>query len=246
MLRTTEDVGVGDWIAPRLGALGSVGGLMPSGFDAYCRLLFPIDGPTSDPDPHTWAEVFDAPVPPGAQAQEVLATLPDDDPRHTWSVDASAFAAVLPALRDAVAAFTAPEARVLVAVWEGWGDLPDRTRAASRLHLPARAYYLFEGGIDDVDGHPWNAIADERPGSAVTLTARWLGDGTPPASRPRWNDSVGWHDPPGLIWPADQSWFVAADTDLDSAYVGGSEALIAALLGAPGLEVVTSAWDDPA
>ena len=42
--------------------------------------------------------------------------------------------------------------------------------------------------------------------------------------------------PPALIWPADRAWFVAGDVDLDSTYVGGTAALITALLGHPGLE----------
>jgi hypothetical protein len=52
-------------------------------------------------------------------------------------------------------------------------------------------------------------------------------------------------EPPTLMWPADRAWFVASDTDLDSTYVGGSGALIAALLARPDLEVwpVTAADD---
>jgi hypothetical protein len=39
-----------------------------------------------------------------------------------------------------------------------------------------------------------------------------------------------------LWWPADRSWFVATDADLVSTYVGGSEACVAAVLAAGGLE----------
>jgi hypothetical protein len=39
------------------------------------------------------------------------------------------------------------------------------------------------------------------------------------------------------VWPADRSWFVASDTDLDSTYLGGSVGLVGALVEHPGLEV---------
>lgn len=56
--------------------------------------------------------------------------------------------------------------------------------------------------------------------------------------------SVGWRhpdgpfqpEPPTLLWPADRTWFVASDPDLDSTYVGGSTSMIEALPATPGLE----------
>ena len=55
---------------------------------------------------------------------------------------------------------------------------------------------------------------------------------------------VGWQlapgplrvEPPTLIWPADRAWFVAADPDLDSTYLGGSAALVKAVITHPDLE----------
>jgi hypothetical protein len=42
---------------------------------------------------------------------------------------------------------------------------------------------------------------------------------------------------PNLIWPEDRAWFVATEYDFDSTLIGGSRALIDALLAAPDLEV---------
>src|ERR1700712_2431629 len=43
-LRWSADVGPAAWIAPRLGPFGgSVGATVPGGFEAYARLLHPID-----------------------------------------------------------------------------------------------------------------------------------------------------------------------------------------------------------
>jgi hypothetical protein len=42
---------------------------------------------------------------------------------------------------------------------------------------------------------------------------------------------------PNLIWPADRSWYVASEYDLDSTLVGCSRHLADAILAAPELEV---------
>ena len=63
---------------------------------------------------------------------------------------------------------------------------------------------------------------------------------------------VGWQpvsgrfevEPPTLIWPADQAWFVAADPDLDSTYLGGSAALVDAVIAHADLEAWQAAASD--
>jgi hypothetical protein len=39
-----------------------------------------------------------------------------------------------------------------------------------------------------------------------------------------------------MIWPADRSWLVASEVDFDSTLVGGSAALIEAIVDSPKLE----------
>jgi hypothetical protein len=39
-----------------------------------------------------------------------------------------------------------------------------------------------------------------------------------------------------LLWPEDRAWFVASDPDLDSTYLGGSDALVSVILATPELE----------
>ncbi len=41
---------------------------------------------------------------------------------------------------------------------------------------------------------------------------------------------------PSLIWPADHSWLVASEVDFDSTLVGGSAALVEAIVESPNLE----------
>ena len=47
----------------------------------------------------------------------------------------------------------------------------------------------------------------------------------------------GWNThSPNLLWPEDRTWFVASEIDFDSTLVGGTEDLIGAILGTPGLD----------
>jgi hypothetical protein len=51
------------------------------------------------------------------------------------------------------------------------------------------------------------------------------------APTPRW-----FSQPPNLIWPADRSWFVQSEYDLDSTLVGESRELVESLMASPELE----------
>jgi hypothetical protein len=50
--------------------------------------------------------------------------------------------------------------------------------------------------------------------------------------------------PPTFWWPTDRTWFVICDLDATSTYVGGSEELIAQILGDPSLEAFPANLDD--
>jgi hypothetical protein len=111
-------------------------------------------------------------------------------------------------LCDLLAKHDVSAERCFIGVWEGYGWLPlSDTTWTSRLVLDQRSYVIGEGPI---------AVATETG----------------------WRDPQGVlvPEPPTLIWPADHSWFVAGDVDLDSTYVGGSQALISRILAEPDLE----------
>jgi hypothetical protein len=122
-------------------------------------------------------------------------------------------AATVDAVIDVLARHTASPERCLFGLWEGWGWIDwmaDDLRAAARLEVPNRAYLLFEGPLEAVDQIAWRFNRD--PDQALTRGA------------------------PNLIWPADRSWFVASEVDLDSTFVGGSKSLIDDLLADSRLE----------
>jgi hypothetical protein len=121
----------------------------------------------------------------------------------------------LVSLLDLVLGHTTTPQHGFAGVWEGYGWIPDRGAGLPVLDLDKRAYYVHEGPIADLPEMGW--------WPAVARTA------------PR--------EPPTLIWPADRTWLIAGDVDLDSTYIGGSGALVQDLAALPGIE----SWSvDPA
>ena len=52
-------------------------------------------------------------------------------------------------------------------------------------------------------------------------------------------------DSPNIWWPEDRKWCIATDIDLDSTYVGGSEACIESLVNDIRFEVLPTTLDTP-
>ncbi|MFT4235891.1 MAG: hypothetical protein QM607_12965 [Microbacterium sp.] len=175
------------------------------------------------------------------------------DPPEEGSVDASLLAKIVSAL---------PGDDVFVAVWEGWGDLvgamtsgiegmprryaddevpaehrrlldrirldpfnrpfgkptwrpgvlSDEISRGPRLSLPDRSHILFRGSLSELQDPEW---ATHVP---------WVAQGDE------------WPHSPSVLWPQDRSWFLSTEVDHDYTVVGGSRAVIDALLGAEGIE----------
>ncbi len=105
------------------------------------------------------------------------------------------------------------------ATWQP-GILPDDVSRGPRLELPARSYVLFTGAVTEFADPAWEQHMPWRDRSPEEY-------GHPPTA-----------ESPSLIWPADRSWLLAGDVDLDSTIVGGSHALIHALCADPRLEAL--------
>ena len=107
-----------------------------------------------------------------------------------------------------LAHFTSTPDRCFIGVWDGFGWLDMSDQASAReLRLEQRTYLVTDGSI------------------AGVMAVGWMHP-----------NGTFQPEPPTLIWPADRTWFVASDPDLDSTYVGGSTPMIEALLSTPGLE----------
>lgn len=225
-MRWTADTARGAWIRPRLGEWGSVTSLLPRGYEAYVRVL--------------------PPEPDGGITAKVLAAL-------TVPLNAA----------------TTTPGEVIIGVWDGFGELhpgtgmvwamggpdtdpeelaalqaaaevdyrrehlealdPDVRRAVERvdglpgddlLHLPHRDYVLLEASLHELSDPDWG----------YTAGIGWASSGHGPM--------------PQLIWPADRAWCFGAEIDDDTAVIGGSAQLVAAILATRGIEALPVGPDD--
>jgi hypothetical protein len=212
--------------APRLGGFGTgVGGVIPSGFDAYARILHPATTQTGAPA--RWGSVASA---AGAVEHRLMqfhalvdATSPTEHIKTAaWKGSSPNPGDLEPqslaALLDVLSRHTKPAAHCWLCLWDGYGwFLGDGTAAdAPRVELPQRRYLLFEGPLD---------------------AAAELGDWPLP----------DWFLPqsPNICWPDDASWCVATEVDLPYTYVGGARDLVDELLIDVRLEVWEAQLDDP-
>lgn len=238
-LRHEPDPAVGAWVGERLGSFGAtVGSLVPRGFAAYARILHRAsDGADGL---RRWADVaatHGTTVHPLAQFWRVVRWTGEPwaaQGQGDWgSMDGQLDREQLPVLLEVLARHTdgAADAEVIAALWEGYGWIHGggavavlsagpvtptvehpppafgpEVLAAPRLELPGRAYLLFRGPMRGV--RPFFSAGE--PGF--------------------------WGQTPNLLWPADRTWCVATEIDLDSTVVGGPRALVDAVLADPVLE----------
>lgn len=115
----------------------------------------------------------------------------------------------LTSLCELLATHTNAPELCFVGVWEGYGWLTADAEwaAAPTLRLDQRTFLVRQGPLG-------LALAVGRGG-------------------PTGGTGI---EPPSIFWPADRAWLVASDPDLDSTYLGGSNALIEAVLTHPDLE----------
>lgn len=103
------------------------------------------------------------------------------------------------ALLDVLGHHTTTASDVWFCLWEGYGGLPDALRREELVHAPP-----------------------ERPMRSYRLfrgaLSAWEATTRPPLFQAA-----------DLFWPEDRAWFLGTDTDIDDAFIGGSEECIASL-----------------
>jgi hypothetical protein len=207
------------WMAPRLMSFASgVGALVPTGFEAYARVLHPARG--EDGSPVRWAAIaawsgatmhglaqFESIARPCVAAAAALRPRPFVAAPETGNLELESLAAVC----DVLGRHTANRNHCTLGVWEGYGAT---SPPSTTLELPERRHLLFTGPLSAAGGLGWLYGGSFGPRS------------------------------PSIMWPDDRIWFLATDVDLDSTYVGGTAALIAELLADERLEVWPAAAED--
>lgn len=209
-LRPSSDLSAAVWLTEHPQPWPRLPLFGPSVFSAYARLRFLPD--PVDPDQGEAQAVAHQHEP--VHEIHLLRRLADVLQRHTTTPDDAYHC-----LWEGVGDLRADTLRFLVDPTSG----EQREMPAARPAFPVevldgpmvrhehRSYYLFRG--------PVTALGD------------WGADDMA-SGIPRQDLA------PAFVWPADQSWCIAADVDPHWAGVGGSEKVIGELLSIPGLDIV--------
>lgn len=241
------DVEVAVWIAPRLGVrIGRVGAVVPTGFEAYARVLHPVPGASDRGG--TWAEVcrFTGRRTHALMQWHAVAGVPLVGAPPVGSVRwpgghpelGNLRTPSLEVLCGVLAGHTSADANCFFALWDGHG--------------------WIHGGMAVISATD-DSEADLDPGSGSVPPAypREIIDGprlrhpfrdyilfSGPLSRATHLGCDPWRQSPNLFWPDDRSWCVATEIDFDSTLVAGTAAVVDAVLAAPALEVWPVGPDD--
>jgi hypothetical protein len=216
-LKAVDGAAAGAWIEPALGDAGAVEGQVPKLFEAYARVFHPASDEGGNDV--AWAEVarrLGRTAHPEMQWHQIVGTA------DTFGIKGSNWAGEIPNLGEMP---IAELERVCTVLAEHTAD-PDRC-----------CFGLCEINhsslVDAIE-----AEQGKQPRLELPLGRDHLILAGPLAAVVRIGEADSpWRDAPSLIWPAERSWFLASEVDFDSTVIGGTRALVEALLAAPGLEV---------
>lgn len=235
------DASVGSWIRPRLtGRWGSVTGVVPAGYDAYVRILHPVDSATHLLRWSDVAKLTGRQMHPLVQWWRLIGADKPLNPVSTlWGGSAPTTGEMMVPAANAMLAtlaeHTATPNVTYFGFWTGYAgnngthtwigadqDLradarPDELSASPphELELPGRRYGLLQGSLD----------------AARHIVAYLDQHETGPTS-------------PNVMWPNDRQWYAAAEIDFDSTLVACSTDAARALASHEGLEAYTVATTD--
>lgn len=211
------NVACADWIEPRLAPFGgSVGSVVPTGFEAYARVLHPVALHTAHASLR-WAEVArltGRKLHARAQFWCIAGRAALDAADSGWQEGAPRPGELdRETQTELIATLAACDlggagGECIAAVWDGWGFMrrSSTIEQAPRAHLPHRDYVLFRGALGEI------------PALGLVGPRQFI------------------HFTPALLWAAEASWCVATEIDFDSTLVGGSRTLIDAVVANAELE----------
>jgi hypothetical protein len=245
----STDVGRADWIAPRLSPWEGdypITILIPAGFEAYARVLHPVEVPDDGGRLIRWAEVAAwSGQPLRADAQFHSIALPPADPGGPppfdgqgpgegtlWTEDAKVLAAI-------ARGWTATPDDCWFCVWDGFGWDGASVSAVFTEEGQPPPEFVEEPRQDPVPPAVLDGPRVRLPNREYLLYTGPAEDVTAPA------DLSGFGQCASLWWPADRAWCVATDVDLPWTYVGGPRGLIDAILAGQRIEALPAAPGDP-
>jgi hypothetical protein len=240
-LEQVDGASAGAWIAPALrdGFGGYTKQQVPQIYEAYARILHPAWD--DEGNEVTWAEVARRLGTRAHREMQWHAIVGSYDPFNftdsRWSGGNPRTGELVKDKLDQLCLILArhtatPESAffgmstIMSGVAEEWPDAP-------QLEQPAREWVVLKGPLAAVD----QIAISSRHGSSFGFGFAVYSDGRREVVSGDEMPERFSREVPNLIWPEDRAWFVASEVDLDSTLVGGSRALIDALLAAADLEV---------
>jgi hypothetical protein len=141
--------------------------------------------------------------------------------------------------------------RCWFALWEGWGELEgsgrvyaemDPHRLFGRLFRPPRPTQVAPAFDRSVLDAPRADLAGDRAYLLFSGSAADVGDWGARPPRPGWPADL---PQASFTWPQDRAWCLASDVDPDWFTVGGSRALVEAVLARPDLRAEPATYGSP-
>lgn len=251
LLELQNDLTPADWIVDRIHDFAvDVGSIIPEGFESYTRLFHPAHRTEGDGEvPVQWSEIAEAngrTIHPEMQWPNISGVwehtgepspgLWDDEPEF-----GSLPRLYAERLSELLPGHTSTPDRVWFCVWDGWGGLKIHPVGGGVI---LRRKHWTDPVVKRIQSMrrmaPFKPPAPtlELPGRPYYLFSGPLGSITESVCKPPCKQSAS------LWWPDDRAWCVATEIDFAWTYIGGSGALIQALVDDPDLEAIPAQIDD--
>jgi hypothetical protein len=228
----STDVSQAEWLKDRLDDLmaGTVSSIVPRGFEAYARILHPVETPLHGRRLVRWQDVANwGDQVLTAHSHWLAVAMPEKKPDHPrpWTSQGPKQGSLYPEdarlLAQIAGQFTETPQQCWCCIWEGFGwwsrswlvapgypspspppsPIPIEAKDWPKVHSGHRDYFLFEESLDTSFMEAIEALEGHSP---------------------------------NLWWPADLAWCVGTEIDFDSTYVGGSRPFIDSILLSEALE----------
>ncbi len=242
-MRQVDGTAAAAWIEPRLdGWGGKVKQQIPQIYEAYARIFHPASDEKGNPV--TWDEVAGALGSTAHREMQWHAIVGSNGSSNfegsRWSGENPNISELdeepLAALCAILGQHTSSPEHCYFGISTIHGGVEEEFPEAPLFHIPHRDFVILTGPLSAVDQI---AVSDADSTVISFSAAAQAEDGPLPDPGP---STDVWEMAPNLIWPESRDWFVASEYDFDSTLVGGSRALIEAILDSSDLE----AWEvDP-
>jgi hypothetical protein len=233
-LQHSTDVGRGAWIAPRLSSWDRATGFLPAGYETYLRVFHPVRA-GGQGAAMSWRQVCEgsgATWHPAMQWSGIVGDLDGSPAEGTLGEDGWA----------ELARAISGDQEITAGLWIGYGNIaapgswPSSIGTLTSSRGGGKAAAHPPGVITGFDVDIRWAPVLELPYREYALFTGTLATLTEPGWRRESGWAYFWDQTLNLAWPADRSWFVASEIDLDSTLIG-ADAAVAQRILASSLEV---------